>query len=274
MDELSISLAGGAAFSQRNDSALLEKTPRPTGDVACLVMLRPNKHGIIEDVKTAAEMCHSHGVKLIQSVNPMSLALLKTPGELGADIAVGEAQPFGLPLSFGGPYLGFMACRKDLMRRLPGRIVGQTRDMNGETAYVLTLQAREQHIRRERATSSICTNQALCALTATVYLAEMGKKGLREAAEQCYSKAHYLKDKLSEAGLKLKYDREFFNEFLTESPADTDLLLKKLDERGILGGMPLPNEGGILWAVTEMNTREEIDTVAEIAAETVKEASR
>ncbi|MDR2506312.1 MAG: aminomethyl-transferring glycine dehydrogenase subunit GcvPA [Oscillospiraceae bacterium] len=240
---------------------------QPFASAACLILQSPNKYGIIEDVRSIADACHAAGVKLILSVNPVSLALFKTPGELGADIAVGEAQPFGLPLGFGGPYLGFMACKKDMMRKLPGRIVGETRDAKGNKAYVLTLQAREQHIRRERASSSICTNQALCALTATVYLAYMGKQGLRGVAEQCYAKAHYLKDRLAETGLPLKYEGEFFNEFLTEAPRDINLLLKKLDEAGILGGMPV--DGGILWAVTEMNTRDELDKTAAIVKEVI-----
>jgi glycine dehydrogenase subunit 1 len=165
-----------------------------------------------------------------------------------------------MPLSYGGPYLGFMAASSKLMRKLPGRIVGRTVDSGGNTAYVLTLQAREQHIRREKASSNICSNEALCALTASVYLAAMGPEGLKEAASQCYSKAHYLARKLEEAGLKRRYSADFFHEFLTECE-EPEKLLEKLAEKDILGGLPVA--GGILWCATEMNTKEEMDALVQ-----------
>ncbi|MDR1568954.1 MAG: aminomethyl-transferring glycine dehydrogenase subunit GcvPA [Oscillospiraceae bacterium] len=241
-----------------------------TVEDACLYIESPNRCGLIEDVAQAAEICRAAGVKLIQGCNPIALALLKTPAEQGADIAVGDGQPLGIPLGFGGPYLGFIACRSAMTRRLPGRIVGETRDADGKRAYVLTLQAREQHIRREKASSSICTNQALCALTATVYIAAMGPVGLADTARQCYAKAHYTADRLEEAGFKRRFTGEFFNEFITECPADFDVLERRFEDEGILGGLEM--DGGVLWAVTEMNTREEIDKLARIAAGTGQES--
>ena len=160
--------------------------------VACVYIQHPNYYGNLEDAEAIDEIVHESGAKYIMGVNPISLGVLKTPAEYGADIAVGEGQPLGLPMAFGGPYLGFMACRDKMMRKLPGRIVGQTTDADGKTGYVLTLQAREQHIRREKASSNICSNQALCALAVGVYLAAMGNDGLEKAATQCMSKAHYL----------------------------------------------------------------------------------
>ena len=196
-------------------------------------------------------------------VNPISLGVLKTPKEYGADVAVGEGQPLGLPLAFGGPYLGFMTCVAGMTRKLPGRIVGQTTDHNGKTGYVLTLQAREQHIRREKASSNICSNQALCALAVGVYLAAMGNEGLKKAAVQCTSKAHYMAEKLQEAGCKLDNTQEFFHEFVTASEVPAKKILDALEEEGILGGYPL-DEYRILWCCTEMNSKEEIDRTAAI----------
>ena len=204
-------------------------------------------------------------------VNPISLGIIKTPGEYGADIAVGEGQPLGLSMSFGGPYLGFMACTSKLMRKLPGRIVGQTKDSSGKTGYVLTLQAREQHIRREKASSNICSNQALCALAVGVYLSAMGPEGLKNAAVQCTSKAHYFSEQLEKAGLKTIHTAEFFHEFVTTSPAPAEIILKTLEEENITGGYPL-NENRILWCCTEMNTKSDMDRAAAIAADAVKTA--
>ncbi|EFC96514.1 glycine dehydrogenase (decarboxylating), partial [Hungatella hathewayi DSM 13479] len=229
--------------------------------VACFYVQQPNYYGILEDVTAISELVHEAGGKVIAGCNPISLAVLKTPAECGADIAVGEGQPLGLPMAFGGPYLGFMATTRDMMRKLPGRIVGETVDSDGKRGFVLTLQAREQHIRREKAGSNICSNQALCALTASVYLSAMGPQGLREAALQCTSKAHYLREKLKEAGLKPVYDKPFFHEFVTECPVDTEQLSARLEEEGFLGGLPLPG-GRILWCATEMNTKEEMDRLA------------
>lgn len=230
---------------------------------ACLYLQSPNFFGQLEEMEKAAEMIHSVGAKLIAGCNPIALGLLKTPAEQGADIAVGEGQPLGMPLFFGGPYLGFMAATQAMMRKLPGRIVGETVDVDGKRAFVLTLQAREQHIRREKASSNICSNQALCALTASVYLATVGPDGLKQAASLCYQKAHYLAQQLcSIPGVSLRYSGTFFHEFVTDQK-DSDKLLSALEQQGILGGYPLA-DGGILWCATEKNTKEEMDRVVEI----------
>ena len=237
-----------------------------TAEVSCLLLQHPNYYGNLEPVEETVEAVHAAGAKLIESCNPVSLALLKTPGEYGADIAVGEGQPLGMPLSFGGPYLGFMAAGQKMMRKLPGRLVGQTVDCDENRTYVLTLQAREQHIRREKASSNICSNEALCALRAAAYLAAMGPEGFKEAAVQCTSKAHYLQDVLAEAGLAPAYpEKEFFHEFVTVCK-DGEKVLEALAAEGILGGLPL-GDGRILWCATEMNTKEEMDRVAAICKE-------
>ncbi len=232
-------------------------------EASCVYLQQPNFYGVIEDAKAAADKAHANGSMMILGMDPFAMCLLPCPKECGADIAVGEGQPLGMELSFGGPYLGFMAATSKMMRKLPGRIVGETKDSEGRRAFVLTLQAREQHIRREKASSNICSNEALCALRASVYLAAMGPEGMKEAARQCYSKAHYLASKLEEAGLRRKYSADFFNEFITECD-DPEGLLARLDEKEILGGLPV--EGGILWCVTEANSREEIELLAEEAA--------
>ncbi|NLP48852.1 MAG: aminomethyl-transferring glycine dehydrogenase subunit GcvPA [Clostridiales bacterium] len=241
--------------------------------VASVYIEYPNFYGLIEDAKAVADLVHGAGAKFIIGAYPIALAVLKTPAQLGADAAVGEAQPLGMPLAFGGPYLGYMAVTSAHMRKLPGRIAGQTTDKNGKTAYVLTLQAREQHIRREKAGSSICTNAALCALTATIYCAAMGKEGLIEVAEQCYSKAHYAAEKISSVkGYTLTHQGEFFNEFLTACPEEPDALLGRLRQNGILGGLPIEIDGKnhILWCLTEVNNKAEIDNLAELLKEGVK----
>ena len=230
---------------------------------ACLYIQSPNFFGQIEDVQQAAEAVHTVGAKLIMGCNPIALGLYKTPAELGADIAVGEGQPLGMPLSFGGPYLGFMATTKAMMRKLPGRIVGETTDVDGKRAFVLTLQAREQHIRREKASSNICSNQALCAMTAAVYLAAVGPEGLNQVANLCYQKAHYLMQQLTAIpGITLRYQGPFFHEFVTDQ-ADANRILLKLEQEGILGGLPL-SDGGILWCATEKNSKEDIDRMVGI----------
>ena len=226
-------------------------------DVACVLLQSPNYFGLVEDGEKAAAVVHENRAKLILSVNPIACALYKTPGEVGADVAVGEGQPLGMPLSFGGPYLGFMAATKALMRKLPGRIVGETTDDRGERAFVLTLQAREQHIRREKASSNICSNQALCAMTAAVYMAAMGEAGLREVARQCHAKAAYLRGELARIGFAPLHEGPFFHEFVTTCPADKDALISALAQRGILAGLPLAE--GILWCATEMNSRADVD---------------
>ena len=230
---------------------------------ACLYIQSPNFFGQIEDVQQAAEAVHAVGAKLIMGCNPIALGLYKTPAELGADIAVGEGQPLGMPLSFGGPYLGFMATTKAMMRKLPGRIVGETTDVDGKRAFVLTLQAREQHIRREKASSNICSNQALCAMTAAVYLAAVGPEGLKQVANLCYQKAHYLMQQLTTIpGITLRYQGPFFHEFVTDQ-GDANRILLKLEQEGILGGLPL-SDGGILWCATEKNSKEDIDRMVGI----------
>ena len=232
---------------------------------ACVLVQSPNFFGLLEPAKEIGEAAHAAGAKLVMSCEPVSLALFESPAECGADVAVGEGQELGLPLSWGGPYLGFMAATDAMMRKLPGRIVGETTDAEGRRAFVLTLQAREQHIRREKAGSNICSNEALCALTASVYLSAMGPDGLREVASQCCSKAHYLQSELEKAGLPLAFTGEFFDEFVTVCP-NTEKLLDALEEKGFLGGLPVFGNK-ILWCATEMNTKDEIDALVAIVKE-------
>lgn len=249
------------------DLAALRAMLLPTD--ACVYLQQPNYYGVLEDAQSVAEATHSAGAKLIMGINPIAAAMLKTPRECGADIAVGEGQPLGMPLSFGGPYLGFMATATEHIRKLPGRMVGETTDAKGERCFVLTLQAREQHIRREKASSNICSNQALCAMTAAVYLAAMGPQGMRQVAQTCYDKAHYLAEQLGKLpGMALVHKSEFFHEFVTACPAEkTDILLAKLEAEGILGGLPVAR--GILWCVTEQNTKAQMDRACKIAKEVV-----
>lgn len=239
------------------------------GNSACLYFEQPNYFGLIEDAEFLCEVAHHSGTKVVMGCNPMTLALLKTPAECGADIAVGDAQPFGLSLSFGGPYLGFMATHKnnDTMRRMPGRIVGQTTDDKGNRCFVLTLQGREQHIRREKALSNICSNQAHCALVASMYLSAMGKEGLREVATACTSLAHYAATKFTEGKATLKFDStlgaDFFHEFVTVTPTRADKIVEKCAKMGILAGLPI-DKNEILWCMTEKVRVSDIDKVAEI----------
>lgn len=236
------------------------------GTDACVLFQQPNFFGLLEDSRALVDTAHAAGAKAIFSFEPISLGLLQTPGELGADIAVGEGQSLGLPLSFGGPYLGIMASTQAMMRRLPGRIVGQTQDARGNRAFVLTLQAREQHIRREKASSSICSNEALCAMTASVYLAAMGPEGLRECARQCYNNAHYAAQVIGAVpGFTLRYPAPFFHEFMTECPVEPEKVNELLAAHGILGGLPV--EGGLLWCATERNDRAQIERLGEILRE-------
>ena len=241
------------------------------GTAAGVIVQSPNYYGVIEDVSAIAEIVHAAGAKLVVSMNPTAMALLSSPGEMGADVAIGDGQPLGIPLSFGGPYLGFMACKKDMVRKLPGRIVGQTTDAENRRCFVLTLQAREQHIRREKASSNICSNQALCALTAAAYCSAMGPQGMREVARACYDNAHYLASELGKIkGFELAYpDAPFFHEFVTKTPVPAERVLKALEQRGILGGLPV--EGGILWCATERNTKAQIDQLVTILKKAVAE---
>ena len=239
------------------------------GGVAGVVVQQPNRFGIIEDYEGFADACHEHKALFVMNSVAADLALLKTPGELGADIAVGEAQSLGIPMSFGGPYLGYMCCTEKLMRKMPGRIVGETRDNRGQRTFVLTLQAREQHIRRQKATSNICSNQSLMALFVTVYLAVMGKEGLKEAARLSYSGAHYLCERLIETGhFTLSYDRPFFNEFCLRYDGDVNLLQKKLADNGILGGVKV-SDNEIMFAVTENRTKAEADKLVSLCAQAI-----
>ena len=236
-----------------------------TPEVASFCVQQPNFYGQLEDAETLGALAHEAGAMFVMSVNPIALGVMKTPRDCGADVAVGEGQPLGMPLGFGGPYLGFMATTAKNMRKLPGRIVGETVDSRGERAYVLSLQAREQHIRREKASSNICSNEALCALTAAVYLSVMGPSGLAECARQCMAKAHYLCRKLCEIeGVSLVYTGEFFHEFVTALPR-RDEVLKALEDAGILGGLPVAE--GVLWCATEKQSRAELDRAAAIVKE-------
>ena len=234
-------------------------------NTASVYIESPNYYGVLEDMDALVEKAHGVGAKMIMGVNPISLGLLKTPAEYGADIAVGEGQPLGMSIAFGGPYLGFMACKQEMIRKLPGRIVGETEDHDGRRAFVLTLQAREQHIRREKASSNICSNEALCAMTASVYMAAMGPEGLKKVAINSASNAHYLAERLSELGFGLKTDKPFFHEFLTELPIDGEKLEEHLASKGILSGLPL--EGGMLWCCTELTGKAEIDELIDAIKE-------
>jgi glycine dehydrogenase subunit 1 len=258
---------------------------------ACLAVQQPNFFGYLEDVEALGQAAHAVGALHVAVAEPVSLGLLRPPGEYGADIAVGEGQSLGIPLSFGGPYLGLFACRQEYVRQMPGHIVGRTRDAEGRTGYVLTLQTREQHIRRERATSNICTSEQLVALAATVYLCAMGKQGLRRVAELCYHKAHYAAERIAGlAGYWLPLEGAFFNEFVIGCPRPVAELNQALLEEGIVGGLDVspgtdaglapeahppsaersglrrlrePPEHAMLLCVTEMNTREEIDRLVQ-----------
>ncbi len=236
-----------------------------TDDVASVYIQQPNFFGLFEDAEAIGQAVHAAGAMYVMGCDPIALAIMKTPRDCGADVAVGEGQPLGMPISYGGPYLGFMTTTNKHMRRLPGRIVGETVDSRGERAYVLSLQAREQHIRREKAGSNICSNQALCALTAGLYMAAMGPGGMAEAARQSMAKAHYLASALCALpGVSMKYDGAYFDEFLLEMPRAEEIL-SALEEAGILGGLPV--EGGVLWCVTEKAPREELDRTASIVKE-------
>ena len=233
------------------------------GDVSGVFVQNPNYFGAVEDVRAASEAAHAAGALAVAVCDPVSLAVLEAPGELGADVAVGEAQPLGMPLLFGGPYAGYMATKPEFVRQLPGRICGETVDKEGKLAYVLTLRAREQDIRRARANSNICTNQALTALAATVYAALVGPEGLREVAELSISKAHYLAGRLAEAGFPLRYpEAPFLWEFVIELP-DVGRANEALLENGIIGGLDL-GDGAMLVAVTEKRTKEELDAFVEV----------
>ena len=235
------------------------------GGVAGVMVQQPNVYGIVEDFTGFADACHEQKALFIMDSVIADLAVLKTPGEWGADIAVGDGQSLGIPMQFGGPYVGYMCCTEKLIRKMPGRIVGMTKDNRDQRAFVLTLQAREQHIRRQKATSNICSNQSLMALWVTVYLSLMGKQGVKEAAQLSYAGAHYLCDELLKTGrFHLVYDRSFFNEFYVKYDGDVDALYQRFIDAGFLGGVKF--EDGILFAVTEKRNKVEIDNLVKIAA--------
>ena len=239
------------------------KKQMAVGGIAGVIVQQPNRYGIIEDFTGFSDVCDENKAMFIINSVASDLALLKTPGEWGADLAVGDIQSLGLPMSFGGPYAGYMCSTQKLMRKLPGRIVGETRDNRGQRVFVLTLQAREQHIRRQKATSNICSNQSLMALYATIYMSLMGKEGMKEAAQLSYDGAHYLCEKLISTGkAKLVYNKEFFNEFLVEMQ-DRDAFFDKAIEKGFLPGIKVGKDK-LLIAVTEKRTKDEVDSFIEL----------
>ncbi|MGQ0670197.1 MAG: aminomethyl-transferring glycine dehydrogenase subunit GcvPA [Actinomycetota bacterium] len=245
--------------------------PEVGSDVAAVVVQHPNIYGVLEPVRDLFDRAHDGGASAVQVFDPLSLGILAPPGEVGADVAVAEGQSLGNHLSYGGPYLGIIATRLDHVRRLPGRIVGETLDVDGRRGYVLTLQAREQHIRREKATSNICTNQTLMAVAATVYLAWLGPEGLQEVGRQCAAKASYAAKRLTEIpGVELLFpDAPFFKEFAIRLPRDAAEVRDDLIERGFLAGVPLADGDGrgLVVAITERRSRDDIDRLAEAMAE-------
>ena len=256
-----------AASDGQTDRADLERH-LAEGGVAGVVVQQPNRYGLVEDFGGYADAIHAQKALFIINSVALDLALLRTPGEWGADIAVGDGQSLGIPMSYGGPYVGYLCCTEKLMRKMPGRIVGMTRDSRGQRVFALTLQAREQHIRRQKATSNICSNQSLMALYVTIYLSLMGKEGLREVAEMSYANAHSLHDKLLATG-KFKDTfpgQPFFNEFCVDYDGDLDALLAEATECGYLAGVKV-GEKTLMLAVTEQRTPEEIDELVEILKE-------
>jgi glycine dehydrogenase subunit 1 len=232
-------------------------------NTAAIIVQQPNFYGCLEDVHELQEIAEKNGALFVVSCDPMSLGLLEAPGNYGADIVVGEGQVFGNTLSYGGPYLGLFAVKKPLLRKIPGRLSGMTIDKDGNKGFILTLQTREQHIRREKATSNICTNQALNALCASIYLSLMGKAGLKEVAELSLQKAHYLADELQKLeGVSLKYSRPFFKEFVIHTPVAASKIISELMKQGIHAGINLhPKEDHeLLIAVTEKRSKADMDT--------------
>ena len=238
-----------------------------TDDVAALVVQYPNYYGVVEDFQEVVDLVHTNKSLFIMNADPSTLSVLKTPGEIGCDIVCGEAQTLGIPLNFGGPYLGYMATTSKLLRKLPGRIVGMTNDVDGKRGYVLTIQAREQHIRREKATSNICSNQSLMALNAVIYGSLLGKKGLVDVAKRAYNNAHYLYKKLLQTKkFTAVTTKPFFKEFVVQSFIDIDKLNQYLETKGFLGGLNL-GDGQYLLCATEVRTKEEIDKFVSIVEE-------
>jgi glycine dehydrogenase subunit 1 len=244
--------------------------PELDDETACLVLQYPNYYGYIEDQQKLVDAAHAQGALAVVSCDPTAMGMLQTPGHYGADIVTGDGQPLGIPTSYGGPYVGLFAAKQEFIRQMPSRLSGRTLDKNGKTGYVLTLQTREQHIRRERATSNICTNEALYALAATIYLAAMGKQGMRQVAELCYHKAHYAAAQIGELpGYSLPINGSFFQEFVVQCPASATEINKKLMDRNILGGLDVNEKvpNGMLLCVTEMNSKEDIDALVAALSE-------
>lgn len=239
-------------------------------ETACLVLQYPNYFGNIEDMQNLIDVAHAQGALAVVSTDPTAMGMFQTPGHYGADIVTGDGQPLGIPSSFGGPFVGLFATKQEYIRQMPSRLSGRTVDKNGKTGYVLTLQTREQHIRRERATSNICTNEALYALASTIYLAAMGKQGLRQVAELCYHKAHYAAAKIGELpGYSLPIDGPFFQEFVVQCPSAPADINKKLMEQNILGGLDVSERvpNGMLLCVTEMSSRDDINALVAALSE-------
>ena len=233
-------------------------------DVAGVILAQPNFYGIVEDYSGVADMCHAKKAQFVMNAKLSTLAVLKSPAEWGADIACGDAQSLGIPMTYGGPYVGYLACTNTHVRKLPGRIVGATTDVDGKRAFVLTLQAREQHIRREKANSNICSNQSLMALYVTIYMSVMGNKGLKDACSLSYSGAHYLAEQLVATGkCSMAYDKPFFNEFAVKTTAPVETVLAALVAEGILGGVRIADDT-LLVCVTEQRTKAEMDKFVEI----------
>ncbi len=254
---------GRDVFLEKAGSELKDLSP----EYACLIVQQPGFFGYFEDMEACVERAHALGVLVIVIVDPISLGVFKPPGDYGADIAVAEGQSLGSRVSFGGPGLGIFTCRQKFLRQMPGRIVGRTVDAAGQPGYVLTVATREQHIRREKATSNICTNEALVALAAAVYLAAMGKRGLRQVAELCYHKAHYAAEKIAALeGYSLAFRQPFFKEFVVRCPVSPRQINEALFQEKIIGGLDLSQmmDNCMLLCVTEANTRQEIDRLAEI----------
>jgi glycine dehydrogenase subunit 1 len=277
LDTYNLGLGLPVELAPRTDAGVtdLERIGKMLDDeTAAVIVQSPNFYGIVEDIERAATAAHDAGALLIAVADPISLALLKSPGECGADIAVAEGQPLGNPLSFGGPVVGLFAARKAYIRQMPGRIVGVTEDIEGRRGFVLTLQTREQHIRREKATSNICTNQGLNALAATIYLATMGREGLRQVAEASAGIAHYAYDRILDLGFEPLFpDAPFFREFAIRTPAPAREIIERAAERGVLAGVALSRfphldvDDGLLIAFTEKRTRRDLDLLLAVLKE-------
>ncbi len=233
-------------------------------EVSAVIVQQPNVYGNLEEVHEIEKTAHSNGALFIVSVDPISLGILQAPGEYNADVVVAEGQSLGIPMSYGGPYLGIFAAKKEFVRKIPGRLSGVTKDLDGKRGFVLTLQTREQQIKREKATSNICTNQGLMMLASTVYMATMGKQGIKEVAEQCIQRAHYLASNIKKIpGFKLMNDKPFFKEFLVETPVEPKEIIEDAENEGILAGIDMGRfpecKPGLLVAVTEKRSKEDMD---------------